>query len=110
MIGLAKEKLAQMQIADSIQAIDKGYDAAAGNVPEELRGLNAEVGRYCRISGIRAITSANHTGEPPNERQISSGEDVPIIEIENPKAPARTNIHSLRYDPKVKRSGCIVSL
>jgi serine/threonine protein kinase len=105
MIGLAKEKLAQMQIADSIQAIDKGYDAAAGNVPEELRGLNAEVGRYCRISGIRAITSANHTGEPPNERQISSGEDVPIIEIENPES---TSSHKypfieIRSEGKKKR-------
>ncbi|HOG01929.1 MAG TPA: serine/threonine-protein kinase [Clostridia bacterium] len=86
MIGLAKEKLAQMQIADSIQAMNKGYDAAAGNVPEELRRLNAEVGRYCRISGIRTITSADHIGEPPDERQISSGKTVPIIEIENPES------------------------
>ena len=92
-----------MQIADSIQAMDKGYDAAAGNVPEELRRLNAVVGRYCRISGIRTITSADHIGEPPDERQISSGKTVPIIEIENPESTSSRKFIEIWSEGKKKR-------
>ncbi len=82
--ALAKEKLAQLQIGEALQAIRQGYDAAAGHVPEELRQLNAAAGRYGRIQSICGVTSQNLTGALP---PVSNGTGwaSPAIDIQNPE-------------------------
>ena len=83
--ALAKEKLAQLEIGEALQAISQGYDAAAGHAPDELLRLNAAAGSYGRIQSIRSVTSKNLTGAPPPAINGTRWAAAPKIDIQNPE-------------------------